>query len=87
MKRNFVIVSLVIMAVLFIGGLVTLFNSTDTGRETGYKEMQKLGGMIGEQYNFIISSTTENYRIGGMVIALVGGFGMLVSGYGLYKEL
>lgn len=87
MKKNYVLNALIVMSMLFIGGLVLLFSSTKIGQEAGHTAIQANGGsMDGQQYNYVINSTSENYRTGGMVIALVGGFGVLISGYELYKE-
>jgi len=38
------------------------------------------------QFERIITSTTDSYRTGGLVISLIGGFGLLGSGYILFKE-
>lgn len=88
MKKNYIKASLTIMVGLFIFGLILLFNSTNLGQDAGSTAMRANGGFMDtQQYNYIISSTTENYRTAGMVISLVGGFGTLLSGYGLYREL
>jgi len=88
MKKNYVLFSIIIMSILFIGGLVMLFNSTTAGQRAGSRAMQENGGSIDTQkYYSIIDSTTQNYRTGGMVISLVGGLGILISGYALYKEI
>lgn len=88
MKKKYVLTSLVIMSVLFIGGLVMLFSSTMMGQNEGHRTIQANGGsMDTQQYYGIINSTTENYRTAGMIISLVGGLGMLISGYGVYKEI
>lgn len=88
MRKNFVLTSLKIMLVLFVVGLFMMFKSTSIGQRAGSIAINANGGsMDGQQYNNVIVSTTENYRTGGMVISLVGGFGVLLSGYGLYKEL
>ncbi len=88
MKKNYVLCSLIIMSILFIGGLVMLFSSTTVGQSAGARVMRENGGFIDTQkYYSIIDSTTQNYRTGGMVISLVGGLGILISGYALYKEI
>lgn len=88
MKKNYVMISLVIMIVLFVGGLVMLFNSTNLGQEAGHQAIQANGGSMDTQrYYDIMNSTAENYRTGGMVISLIGGFGVLLGGLGLYKEI
>jgi hypothetical protein len=88
MKKKYIIASLIIMSLLFIGGLIILLRSTDIGQGVGHKELQVNGGsMDTTQYYNIINSTTENFRTAGMVISLVGGLGVLLSGYGVYKEI
>lgn len=88
MKKKFALTSLIIMVCLFVGGLVILISSPVIGQKEGYRALQANGGsMDGQRYNYIIDSTTENYRTAGMVISLVGGFGILISGYGVYKEI
>ena len=88
MKKKYVVTLLIIMSLLFLGGLIMLFSSTAIGQNAGHREVQARGGsMDGEQYNNVINSTTENFRTAGMVISLVGGFGVLLSGCGVYKEI
>lgn len=88
MKKKYVITSLIIMSLLFLGGLTIMFGSTALGQRAGHREVQARGGsMDSTQYNSVINSTTENFRTAGMVISLVGGFGILLSGYGVYKEI
>lgn len=46
------------------------------------------GGIMGtSQYERIIESTTSNFKITGVILSCVGGFGILISGYALYREL
>ena len=88
MKKKYVLTSLIIMSLLFLGGLIILFSSTAIGQRAGHREIQARGGsMDTAQYNNVIYSTTENFRTAGMVISLVGGFGVLLSGYGVYMEV
>ena len=88
MRKRYAIISLVIMWALFIGGLIMIFNSTSVGNGKGQSAIQANGGsMDTQQYLSIINSTIENYRTAGAVISLVGGLGVLLSGYGVYKEI
>lgn len=88
MKKRFILTSLIIMIGLFIGGLVLLLNSTSIGQNEGQRVIQANGGsMDTQQYYQVINSTTENYKTAGMIVSLIGGFGLLLSGYGLYKEI
>lgn len=88
MKKNYVLCSLIVMSILFITGLVMLFSSTAAGQSEGSRAMRENGGSMDTQkYYLVIETTVENYRTGGMVISMVGGFGILLSGYALYKEI
>ncbi|MDF2521414.1 MAG: hypothetical protein K0R84_2042 [Clostridia bacterium] len=88
MKKNFALTSLIVMLILFLVGLIILFSSTSIGENAGGKAIRAHGGsMDTNSYNYIMNSTTENFRTGGMVIAFVGGLGVLISGYGFYKEI
>ena len=88
MKKRFALISFIVMVGLLISGLVMMLNSTTAGRNEGQRVIQANGGsMDTQQYNNIINSTTENFRAAGMVISLVGGFGLIIIGYGVYKEI
>lgn len=39
------------------------------------------------EYERIIDTNTSNYQIVGGITSLVGGCGLLLSGFALYKEL
>jgi hypothetical protein len=87
-KRRYVLTSIIVMSFLFIGGLIMLFSSTALGQSAGGRAILSNGGsMDTQQYINIINSTTENFRTAGMIISFVGGFGVLLSGYGIYKEI
>ena len=88
MKKKIAIASLVIMCVMFIIGLVLIFSAPTIGRNAGNAAIRNNGGgMDTNQFERIIDGTTVSYQMGGLVISLVGGFGLLVSGYTLYKEI
>lgn len=88
MKKQFAVVSLIIMIALFIGGLYILASSVDIGQEAGKKAINSNGGsMDTQQYYGVINQATENYRLGGIIISVTGGAGILLSGYGIYKGI
>lgn len=75
------------MCIAFIIGLVLIFAAPSIGRNAGSAAIQENGGsMDTSQYERIIDHTTVSYQAGGFAIALVGGFGMLLGGYALYKD-
>ena len=87
MKRNAVIRSFILMCVLFAIGIILIFSAPAAGQNAGSTAIRNHGGsMDTNQYLRIIESTSDSYRTGGMVISLVGGFGLLASGYILLKE-
>lgn len=88
MKKKMAKTSLLIMCILFVVGLILIFSSLLIGQNAGDQAISDAGGsMDTNRYNRIIDTTTENYRTGGLVLSLVGGFGVLLSGYALYKEI
>jgi len=87
MSKKIVKAFLILMCLLFIIGLVLIFSSTSAGQNAGTQAIQNGGGSMDTwAYQRIIESTTNSYRTGGLVISLVGGFGILLSGYALFKE-
>ncbi|MCT4686841.1 hypothetical protein [Vallitalea sp.] len=80
--------SLKVMAVLFAIGIILILFSGSIGESMGEKAIQSCGGcMDTSSYERIIDTNTSNFRIVGLVLSLVGGFGTLLSGYAVYKEL
>ena len=87
MKKKYINIFLGIMCVLFIVGLVLIFTAPSAGQNAGQRAIQSNGGSMDTwQFERIITSTTDSFRIGGLVISLVGGFGLLGSAYILFKE-
>jgi hypothetical protein len=87
-KKRYVLTSIIVMSFLFFGGLIMLFSSTALGESAGGRAIHSNGGsMDTQQYINIINSTTDNFRTAGTIISLVGGFGVLLGGYGIYKEI
>lgn len=88
MKSKIAKNSLVVMGVAFIVGLILIFSSASIGESFAQNAIQANGGeMDTSEYERIITSNTENLRMVGLVISLVGGLGSLLSGYALYNEI
>ena len=88
MKKEMAKRSLYIMAIVFMIGIITIFSSPAIGEIFGSKAMQRNGGsMDTRQYERVIDSNTFNFQTIGTVLSLVGGFGILLSGFAIYKEL
>lgn len=80
--------SLAIMCFMFITGLALIFSAPSIGRNAGNAAVRNNGGVMDtNQFERIIDGTTVSYQIGGLAISLVGGFGLLISGYAFYKEI
>jgi len=80
-------VFLVLMCLLFIIGLNFIFSSPYKGQSAGDRYAQDNGGSVDTwNYQLIIENTITSYRTGGLVISLIGGLGLLGSGYILYKS-
>lgn len=88
MKIKYSVISLIIMLTLFVSGFVLILRSTSMGQSYGQKVIHANGGsMDTEQYYGVINHSTENYRIVGILISMVGGVGILLCGCGIYKEI
>lgn len=80
--------SLVIMIIVFIIGCVLIFYSPLIGQSFEEKAIDKSGGVMDtSQYEQIVDTNTSSYKTAGTIISLVGGSGLLLSGFVLYKEL
>lgn len=88
MKKRAATIAFFVTTALFVIGLHIIFTATGIGQSAGSRAIRDNGGgMDTAQYQFIMDSTTANFRSGGLAISLVGGFGMLLSGFCLYKEI
>lgn len=88
MKKKFIICALIIMVIVLIIGVTLILNSVGVGENAGNEAIQRHGGsMDTAAYERIIADTTTNFRTIGAILSLIGGFGVLLSGYGVYKEL
>lgn len=82
MKQKFARTSLLIMLIVCVIGFALIFSSLFIGEKKGDAAMQANGGVIDtNQYYRIIDTTAANYKTAGFILALIGGSGMLLSGY------
>jgi len=85
MKKT-ICIAFVVMCILFIIGIVLIFSAPSAGENAGIRAIQNHGGgMDTNHFVRIIESTTKSYQTGGLVISLVGGFGLILNGYFLIK--
>jgi hypothetical protein len=88
MKKDFAKKSLMIMAALLCIGLILILSSDFIGEKAGTTTFQGPGGTNSTSLDRDIASrTADNYMTVGLVLSLIGGLGILVSGHALYKEL
>jgi len=87
-KKKFAITALIIMCVVFITGLILVFSAPSIGQNAGEAFVRRQhGSFFMEDRIAIIDNTARSYQLGGFLISIVGGFGIIFSGYALYKEL
>ncbi|HSQ87232.1 hypothetical protein [Romboutsia sp.] len=77
---------LVVMAIIFIIGLILTLSSVSIGRSIALDILIENGGMDTAEYQLIIKSYIESLRACGVVTSLLGGLGTLLSGYTLYNN-
>ena len=88
MKRVAMLAWLAIACTMLIVGLVFVFTAPTIGQNAGHREIMRQGGsMDTHQFERVISASTTAFTVGGAVISLIGGSGVLVSGYLVIKEL
>lgn len=88
MKKVIAKRALYAMVVMLIVGLILILSSTSIGNRMGSNAMRRNGGAMDTgQYERIVDTNTSNFRTVGLISSLVGGFGMLLSGFALYNEL
>lgn len=88
MKKTMAKVSLFIMVAFYILGFFLIFASSSIGERMGNKALTEAGGVMDTgQYERIIETNTTSFKLVGSIVSLVGGFGLVLSGYALYKEL
>lgn len=77
-KRTMVIVGIL----LFVIGILVLFNGANIGLFLAEKAIHANGGsMDTQQYHFIMESNTLSYQLGGAIIAIIGGICAVLFGY------
>jgi len=68
-------------------GLVIILESQSLGIKRGERAIRRNGGyMETSQYNRVIEETAVNFRIIGIIIASVGGYGLVTFGNSLYQD-
>ena len=88
MRKKFAINALIVMSGIFILGLILVLYSGEIGQHAGSKAIRNQGGsMDTSKYERIIKTTTVNFQIVGGVLSIIGGCGLIVSGYSTYREL
>ncbi len=88
MKKIFIKRAIIVMSSLFIIGVICLFNSAKAGENARFRALQKYVGVNDSiDYSRIEDTTTLNFQIMGGVLSLIGGYGGLMIGYAIYKEL
>ncbi len=89
LKKKIAIITLIIMVLLFIVGLRFIFSAYAFGQNKGYKAIENnySGTIDTKEYERMIDNTASSYRIGGLAISLIGGSGLLLSGYVFYREI
>ena len=88
MKNNFEKAVLILIVIVTMIGFVLIFTSGLIGEAFGsYAMKQNGGGMATIDYERVYATTTTNVRTAGSILALVGGFGLLLSGYTYYQRL
>ena len=88
MKRKIATCSLAVMCIGFIIGMVLIFTAPTRGIEDGNRFVRSMGGSVDtNQFERVIEGAIRSYQVGGFVLSFVSGFGVIISGYALYKEL
>lgn len=73
-------------AVMFIG-IVVIMASQSLGLKQGERAIHKNGGyMETSQYNRITEESAANYRVIGIILAAIGGYGLVTFGNTLYNN-
>ena len=88
MKKYVAKMAMMIMAALFLGGMVLILTATSVGLKKGEDAIRRNGGsMETDKYYRIIETSTQDYRTAGIVMGAVGGLGMVCMVRAVYKEL
>lgn len=85
MKNNVEKMVLILLVSLTVVGFVLIFTSGMVGEAFGNIAMKQNGGLMDTiDYERVYATATTNVRTAGSILALVGGFGLLLSGYAYY---
>lgn len=77
-KENWFVV---VGVLLFVVGIIVLFNGTNIGIDIANKALHANGGsMDTEMYHFIMKSSALSYQIGGGIFAFIGGASTIIFG-------
>ncbi|GEM02564.1 hypothetical protein SAMN05421839_1439 [Halolactibacillus halophilus] len=88
MKNNVGKMAYLSLVSLTVIGFVLIFTSGLFGEMFGNIALeQNGGGMATIDYERVYTTTTANVRTVGSILALIGGFGLLLSGYLYYQKL
>jgi len=88
-KLYLAIAAFTVTGVTFIIGLMLIFNSSALGHRAANNFLRhQLGGSVYTgQFLIIIEGSIASYNTGGFVLSLIGGLGILLSGYAVYKNI
>lgn len=88
MKHYVAKMSMVVTISMFVMGIVMMLTASSIGQKKGEIAIRNNGGsMETARYYRIIESSTLDYRMAGLVLGLVGGYGMVTLGVCRYKEM
>ncbi len=86
-KKTFFTVTLMLLAALFVAGIIIVLSATSIGQNAGYAAITRNGGsMDTSMYQLTIQSAISSAQIAGGIIAGISGLGALMTGMLLYKE-
>ncbi len=78
MKDSLKRVSALIFVALFVVGLTLILTASSRGQNNGNTALRRHGGsMETVLYNRVIEESTTDYRIAGVIMAVIGGYGMV----------
>lgn len=81
LKVNYFLVALA-MGIMFVVGLVLIFNVPSFGLRAANNFLVSLGGsMDTAQFHIILTSYIRAYNTGGLILSLIGGLGCLIASY------
>jgi hypothetical protein len=88
MKKNVERTVLILLVSMTLIGFLIIFTSGMVGEAFGNIAMKQNGGLMDTiDDERVYTTVTTNVRTAGSILALVGGFGLLLSVYAYYKRL